>query len=120
MDILIADSNITCALELDKKLSGWGHHVTLVYSAAQALDAVRQHVYELAILELLLNDAMGYEIIPDLKLFNPGVRIIMMTEKDSPDLERKSRASGIIFFMEKPVAFDHLKQIIDRMEPPHV
>ncbi|MCG8685202.1 MAG: response regulator [Desulfobacterales bacterium] len=115
MKILIVDSKSSYSFELGKVLSGWGNRINHVCSGDQAIEKVKNTVFELILLELFLEDAMGYEIVPDLKLFNPGVNIIIMSEKSDPQLERKSRESGIIFFMEKPIQFQHLKQIIDQL-----
>ncbi|MCG8633808.1 MAG: response regulator [Desulfobacterales bacterium] len=115
MKILIVDSKNPGSLELDRVVAGWGNQVSHVSSGALAVEAVKQHTFELVMLELFLQDTMGYEIVPDLKLFNPGVSIIIMSEKNDPELEMKSRESGIIFFMEKPVRLEQLKQILNQL-----
>ncbi len=115
MNILVIDSENPYSQELVNVLSDWGYGAAHALSAGQASDRVKKDLFELILMELFLEDAMGYEIVPELKLFNPGVSVIMMSRKSSPELEKRSRESGIIYFMEKPVPYDHLKLIIDQL-----
>jgi DNA-binding NtrC family response regulator len=114
MNILLIDSNTRTSSELVRVLTDWGMTVNHVVSAQQAVDLVKKQLFELVLMELFLKDSIGFEIIPDLKLFNPGVSIVVMTVNSTPELERKARECGIVFYMEKPVPLDQLKLIIDQ------
>ena len=89
--------------------------VTHAVSAQQAIDLVKEQVFELVPMELFLQDSMGFEIIPELKLFNPGISIILMTENSTPELEKKARECGIIFYLGKPVPLNQLKLVINQL-----
>ncbi len=115
MNILLIDSDSRASDELSRVLTDWGMTVSHAVSAQQAVDLVKEQLFELVLMELFLKDSMGYEIIPDLKLFNPGVSIVVMTGNSTPEMERKARECGIVFYMEKPVPLDQLKLIIDQL-----
>ncbi len=115
MNILLIDSDAQAANELGRVLTDWGMTVSHAVSAQQAVNLVKEQLFELVLMELFLKDSMGHEIIPDLKLFNPGVSIVVMACNSTPDLERKARECGIVFYMEKPVPLDQLKLIIDQL-----
>ncbi len=116
MNILLIDSDVQVSDELGRALTDWGMTVSHAVSAQQAVDLVKEQLFELVLMELFLKDFPGYEIIPDLKKFNPGVSIVVMTGNSTPELERKARECGIVFYMDKPVPLDQLKLIIDQLQ----
>jgi DNA-binding NtrC family response regulator len=76
---------------------------------------IRQGTFDTVLLELFLKDCMGYEIISGLKLYQSGIKIITMTRQSTPELEKRVRQCGIVFYMEKPVPLVQLKQILDQL-----
>lgn len=116
MRILLIDSDFQGASGLIRELTGWGETVTYADSGRAAVSKAKEQVFDLVLMDLILMDSMGVDIIPDLKLFNPGVRVIAMTGISTPDLERKAREGGIIFYMEKPVPLDQLKLVIEQLK----
>jgi len=65
------------------------------------------------ILDIMLPDGFGYDIIPEIKQSQPEAYVITMTGDNSPQLERIVRGFGIAYFMAKPVNLKELKSIID-------
>lgn len=115
MKILLLDSTGTASDELSRVLSDWGMTVTHAVSAQQAVDLVKEQVFKLVLMDQFLQDSMGVEIIPQLKLFNPGIRIIVMAENSTPELEKKARECGIVFYLGKPVPLNQLKMILNQL-----
>ncbi|MCG8688063.1 MAG: response regulator [Desulfobacterales bacterium] len=120
MNILIIDAEEDTADSLAKMLQGWDHNVVRVSTDAEAIAKSKQSFFEVVLMELVLKGMPVYQIIPDLKLYNPGVSVITMTRENSPDLEKKARERGISFYTGKPVDRGLLKQILDQLTIFHL
>lgn len=115
MKILLIDSKEPASDELGRVLSDWGMTVKHAASGQKAVDLAREQLFDLVLMEFFLEDSMGVDVIRELKLFNPGVNIVVMAENSTPQLERKAREGGIVFYFGKPVPLDQLRLIVDQL-----
>ncbi|MCP3924134.1 MAG: response regulator [Desulfobacterales bacterium] len=114
--ILIIDSDQKKSDELINTLSEWHVITKHASSAREAVALSKKLSFDVALMELSLPDKKGYEIIPDLKLYNPGIHIMTMTENNSPTLETKVRQCGVSFYFGKPVPLDQLREILNHLD----
>ena len=115
MQILIVEDEEIVSEILIARMKRWGQNVVLATSRQEALSKIKTSRFDLVLLDIMLPDGFGYEIIPEVKQAQPNINIITMTGDNTPDLERTVRAFGITYFMAKPVDFDELKNIIDHI-----
>jgi len=115
MNILIIDSDKEIVDELTDMLDSPNYTVAIAAGTDNALAMSKQIFFEVVLMELILEGSETYHIIPELKLYNPGVSIITMTWNSTPELERNTRESGISFYLGKPIVKDQLMQIIDQI-----
>jgi len=89
--------------------------VDAVRIASDALDAVRRGYYDVVLMELVLPDMDGPELITSIRAL-PGragrVPIIVMTAKVMPEDRRRSMAAGADCFVTKPISGKVLIDII--------
>ena len=114
MNILLIDPDTKLADEMLYTLSQWGIAATHADTAVQAINLVKRKRFSFVLLELFLKESMGYEIIPDLKLYSPGIKIIAMAQNSTPELIKKTREYGIVVYMEKPIPQEHLLSIFNQ------
>lgn len=98
------EPNISEALRFILSRRGW--HVDVTGDGAEALTAIRGHVPNLVILDLMLPGISGFDILRALR-DDPGTRdlpVLMLTAKgQSADRESAERL-GATRFMTKPFA----------------
>lgn len=115
MEILLVEDDILNAELMIKAMEGWDHHVELAETGKEAVEKARKNIFDLALLDIMLPDILGYELIPEFKKYDSGIQIITMTGYNSPEMERKIRGYGITYYMTKPVSLYELKSILNHI-----
>ena len=77
--ILIADDERDLALGVADLLETEGHHATLAHRGETTLDLARERTFDMIFLDVKLPGLSGIEILGDLRLAQPEVRIVLMT-----------------------------------------
>ena len=116
MNILLVEDEEMVADSLMATLKAWNQKVVWATTKKEALLKAGQSFFDLVLLDIMLPDGFGYEMIPEIKQSQPGAYIITMTGNNTPDLERIVRGYGIAYYMAKPVNLKELKHIIDHYE----
>lgn len=96
-------------------MSLWGYKAEWVTTGEMALKRMKEHPFDLILLDIYLPDGPGYQLIQDFKRIKPKVHIITMTGHNSRDLEREVRKQGISYYMIKPFEIDQLRSIVDHL-----
>lgn len=110
--ILIADRDVAFAATLKQVIERSGlYQATVAGSAAIALDAQAAAPFDLAILDLGLEDLQGAELIRALRRQQPDLRIIVSPR--DPDFNPEELAAlDIQGMLRRPVAFAELPALI--------
>jgi DNA-binding response OmpR family regulator len=115
MEILLVEDDASNAKSMIKAIESLGHHVRLAETGKEAVEKVRRNIFDLALLDIMLPDILGFELIPEFKKYDSGIQIITMTGHNSPEMERKIRGYGITYYMTKPVSLYELKSILNHI-----
>ena len=81
--IMVVEDEDNIAIALDFLLSREGHEHTRLASGAGALDAIREARPDVVLLDIMLPDVSGYQILQDLRA-DPdlaGIRVLVMTAR---------------------------------------
>jgi two-component system NtrC family response regulator len=76
---LIVDDEETYALSLKRLLQRRGVHADVAGSFAAGLERAQKHRYELVILDYMLPDGNGLDLIPSMRALRPAPTVLMMT-----------------------------------------
>jgi DNA-binding NtrC family response regulator len=115
MNILIAEDNITVNSVITEIIRSWGHRVEHADTCKDALAMVREHRFDLILLDIFLPDGKGHKLIPQLKELRPELGIITMTGYNTRELETEVRKQGILYYMTKPFDTKCLKELLDHI-----
>lgn len=115
MEILLVEDNDVNAKLISGAIKHWDHHVELAATGKEALEKAKNNMFDVVLLDIILPDAMGYELIPEFKQYRPGINIITMTGYNTLEMERKIRGCGIAYYMTKPVSMKELKSLLDHL-----
>jgi CheY-like chemotaxis protein len=92
-----------------------GHRVDVVSEASQALEKLRQHVYDALLLDIMTPTEGGMTVIRQLRQDKPELlsRVLLVTA--SPDSLLKSVSSDVAGVIRKPFAADELLKTVERV-----
>lgn len=123
LHILVAEDNTTNQRIAQMVLEEVGHRCTIVGNGDEALDALNDGEFDLAILDMHMPQRDGMEVakIYNFSHFEPEERIplIMMTADGRVEARNEAKASGIDAFVTKPITPRHLIDVIDSVAAKH-
>ncbi len=102
--IVVVEDEPKLAQLLGRILGGAGYAVTVAGSAADALTAIRQVDPDLIILDLLLPDRRGEDVLAELMTFRPSSRVLVLSSMTQVATRVGVLVSGAVDFLGKPFA----------------
>jgi adenylate cyclase len=103
--ILVVDDNRVNSLLLSRGLEQQGHTVVFAEHGREALDLLRSQHFDLMLLDVLMPELDGYEVLAELKL-DPHLRdipVIMTSSLDELDSVVKCVEMGAEDYLPKPI-----------------
>jgi two-component system response regulator VicR len=82
--ILVVDDDPNIRELLQVNLQAAGYDVRLATDGSEALDRLRQEQLDCLILDVMMPDTDGWEVLKTVRDQYPGVRIVMLTARDKP------------------------------------
>ncbi|MEY4186536.1 MAG: Cell cycle response regulator CtrA [Planctomycetota bacterium] len=113
--VLVTDEDARTREEAHTLLEQMGCEVDAVTTAGEACSMLRNHAYDVVLIDIRLSDANGYECFRRLREINTAVPIIMMTSfgYDSTHSIVKARQEGLRAVLYKPF---RRAQMLDEIE----
>jgi DNA-binding response OmpR family regulator len=110
--VLLVDDSEAIRFTMGAVLEMMGHEVQLAESLAEARKLQTDGAYDVAVLDVHLDDGLGTELIPELRRLQPRAVIVMLSGLASPEevqgadlvLEKGQDAEGIVHTLEKAAA----------------
>jgi len=84
-------------------LESKGYNVSTVTNAEDALELVKNNVYDLVLLDEMLHGIDGLSALNELKEINPGLPVIMVTKSEEEALMEDAIGAKIDDYLTKPV-----------------
>jgi two-component system, NtrC family, response regulator AtoC len=112
--ILIVDDERLIRWSLGQQLSRAGFRVLEADSCTLGVSLVLQHEPDLLILDQLLPDGTGIDVLREIRGLNNGVPVIMLTAIDKSDIAVQAMKLGASDYVTKPVNFEELGLVIEK------
>jgi len=110
--VLVVDDSPTVRKQLSLAFARMRIECDAVASAAQALERLDEHYYELALVDVVMPDMDGYKLTRQIRRRHRGLPVIILTSRSSPfDLARGALA-GCSSYLVKPVPLRQLEAAI--------
>ncbi|MCO5107172.1 MAG: response regulator [Burkholderiaceae bacterium] len=110
--VLVVDDSPTVRKQLSLAFSRMRVECDAVASAAEALQRLAEHHYDLALVDVVMPEVDGYKLTRQIRRKHPGTPVIILTSRSSPfDLARGALA-GCSTFLVKPVPLRQLEAAI--------
>ena len=116
--LVIDDEDVICdACEL--VLSERGHTVTLRKNGKAGLDAIREGIYDILLLDMKLPDIDGMDILKAVQKEKPKLCTIVMTGYSSISNAVEAMRKGADNYLAKPFTDDELLKAIEESYAKH-
>ena len=106
--LLLVDDEKGYVNVLANRLARRHINVTKAYSGTEGIQAVRKQSFDIAVLDLKMEDMNGIEVLKIFKKMDPQMIVIMLTGHGSAEAARQGIECGAYDYLTKPCEFDEL------------
>ncbi len=112
--ILVVDDDAATREALASGLQKLGHEIHLAATGVAALEEVRRHPVDLAIIDLKLPDMVGTELFGALRILRPEAIAIMISGHATVDEAISALKRGIYDFITKDFRMHELRKVVSK------
>jgi DNA-binding response OmpR family regulator len=106
--LLLVDDEAAYVKILSKRLTKRNFDVTLAFSGIQGIQAARKEDFDVAVLDLKMEDMDGIEVLKIFKKMAPNMEVIMLTGHGSEQAAREGVEFGAFDYLTKPCELEDL------------
>ncbi|MFD1888061.1 response regulator transcription factor [Paenibacillus wenxiniae] len=106
--ILIVEDEHKISRLLQIELEAEGYEVAQAYNGAQAWDVYREGVWDLVLLDVMLPELSGIEILRRIRATDPATMVILLTARDSVEDKVAGLDLGANDYVTKPFQIEEL------------
>jgi len=110
--LLLVDDEVGFADVIAKRLRKRGMAVKAVFTGTDAVQAIRKQDYDVAILDLKMEDMDGIEVLKIFKKAYPEMAVIMLTGHGSETAAKEGLEYGAFDYLTKPCDLEDLVEKI--------
>ena len=113
ISLLLVDDEKGYTEVLSKRMSRREIHVAIALSGAEAIQTLRKRDFDVAVLDLKMEDMDGIEVLKIFKKMDPTMPVIMLTGHGSEKAAKVGMELGAFDYLTKPC---ELKELIKRIK----
>jgi two-component system cell cycle response regulator CtrA len=102
MRALLVEDDTTTASGITLMLKSGGAVVDIADTGEEALELVRHYDYDIVVLDLLLPDMDGYDVVRRMRAGRNGVPVLILSGLSSPQAKVKGLGAGADDYITKP------------------
>lgn len=106
--LLIVDDEKEYVTVLAKRLNRRGFDVTTAFSGFEGIQALRYADFDVAVLDLKMEDIDGLEVLKIFKKLAPEIAVIMLTGHGSAQAAKMGLEQGAFDYLSKPCELEEL------------
>lgn len=106
--LVVDDNQSICQLIHDFFSDLKGHTVFVTQKPEDAAALVREHDPDLALLDIMMPEIHGIDLLKQLREIKPDLKAIMITAVDDEDIAREAMDRGAVDYVTKPLDLNYL------------
>jgi len=110
--LILIDDEVGFTTVMAKRLARRGLDVTSAFSGSEAIKTMRKAEFDVAVLDLKMEDMDGIEVLKIFKKMDPDMPVIMLTGHGSEKSAGEGMEYGAYDYLFKPYEFDELLEKI--------
>ena len=119
MRVIIVEDSPLLGQFLEKGLKQEGHSALLVRNLEDARTALMEHEFEAMVLDRMLPDGDGLQLVQELREQNSPLLVIMLTGMNQPENRLEGLREGADDYLGKPFTFEELILRLNRLVYRH-
>ena len=113
---LILEKDETVVASIDNTLQGRSYSVTVLSKKEEALNLLKEKVFQLAIVGNTEDRASVFQIMREIVTVSPMTSMILVTDLSEEEVEEKAEGYGILGHIGRAVPSGDLVQLLDSLE----
>jgi DNA-binding NtrC family response regulator len=109
-EILVLDDVQDAVILVKKILTRQGHDVQIFTEEEDAINYVKKHSVDLAILDIKLKKMSGIQVLKEIKTLQPDIKVIMLTGYPTIETAREAIELGAGEYCVKPIDKQELEE----------
>ncbi len=114
--LLLIDDETVYLDVLSNRLIRRGFDVVKARSGTEAIQILRKQDFDVAVLDLKMEDMDGIEVLKILKKMDPAIMVIMLTGHGSEKAAREGLEFGAFDYLSKPC---EIKELVAKIREAH-
>lgn len=110
--VLLVDDEVAYLNALSKRLRKRGFETSVAHSGAEGIQALRQAEFDVAVLDLKMEDLDGIFLLKTFKRISPTMAVIMLTGHGSEQAAHEGMECGAFDYLIKPCELEELVEKI--------
>lgn len=110
--VLVVDDDIGVCHVVEQFLVRRGYNVEIATRGEIALLKVQEWRPEVVLLDIVMPEMDGIEVLRRIKEIDPGVGVIMTTGLQDEDVGRQALRMGAFDFITKPFDLDYMENVL--------
>ena len=110
--LLLVDDEKDFVNILSKRIKRRNIDVAKAFSGAEAIQALRGQEFDVAVLDLKMEDMDGIEVLKMFKIMDPKLAVIMLTGHGSAEAAERGLKLGAFDYLTKPCGLEKLLEKI--------
>ena len=112
--LVVDDEEQICEL-LREAFTRWGYRVATATGGAEALDLLKTHLFDVALLDIRMPGMDGLELLKQIKRHEPLVEVVLMTGYPTVGTAVQALKEGAADYLVKPFDLDELRHLMSRL-----
>ncbi len=112
LKILVVDDKQVIGDFFNLTMGYYGHHITVVHDLPETLEAVKQHQFDIAFMDMMMPGRDGVEVLKEVKAIIPGLPIVMMSGYSLDEKRQQACSLGAVDCLKKPFEVDDIRRIV--------
>jgi DNA-binding response OmpR family regulator len=89
-----------------------GYKVFIALNGKDALAVVKKEKPKIVFLDVIMPQMNGLEVLRQIKEFEPGIKVIMVSVADDKETKEKAQQLGADEFIKKPFSRRYLEEVV--------
>src|SRR5437899_4656196 len=113
--ILVVDDEESIQMLLKEALTAWGYHVTCVGTGVKALEAMKGHLFDSALVDIRMTEMDGLTFLREVKRQDESIEVVIMTGYPTVSTAVEALTEGASDYLPKPLIMDELRHLMTRL-----
>ncbi|MFC1828237.1 sigma-54-dependent transcriptional regulator [Thermodesulfobacteriota bacterium] len=112
--VLVVDDDGAHRTMLRTLVGEWGYDIVEADDGSTAIQMVRDHPFDLILMDVRMIKVSGIEALEEIKSFNPTIPVVIMTAFSSVESAVEALRKGAYDYLTKPLDFEKLRLTLER------